>query len=235
MKQISAISVFFPAFNEGANLESTVQKAIAVLTKVADKYEIVIVNDGSTDDTGEVAAKLAHKHKTIRVITHAANRGYGAAFKSGLYAGRYPWIAFTDADGQFDFAEITKFINEQKRSGADMVIGYYLDRKVSISRKLNSFLWQLVIFMLFGLKVRDIDCGFKLISKRVADKVSDLESERGAFITSEFLIKSRKAGFKITEVGVNHYPRIHGKATGANWKVIVKSFIDLARLWRKLH
>ena len=101
-------------------------------------------------------------------------------------------------------------------------------------RKLNSFLWQVIVFLLFGLKVKDIDCGFKLVSKKVIDSIPRLESERGAFISSEFLIKAQKSGFKIVEIGVNHYPRKQGEATGAKLNVIIRSFLDLFTLWTKL-
>lgn len=232
--QIEALSVFFPAYNEEGNIKNTVVKAKKVLQKLASKWEIIIVNDGSKDKTGEIAGKLAKEDARIRVINHDPNLGYGAALKSGFYGAKYPWIVFTDSDGQFDFTEITRFIDTQKKTNADLVIGYYLKRKVPFYRKLNTFLWELVVLLLFGLKVRDIDCGFKLVSKRVIDGTPKLESERGAFISSEFLIKARAGGFKIVEVGVHHYPA-QRKGTGANLNVIIKSFIDLLRLWKKLH
>lgn len=234
MTKIEEISVFFPAYNEEAHIEPTVLRAKDVLEKIVDKWEIIVVNDGSSDKTGEIAKNLADADRRIRVITHSPNRGYGASLKSGFYNSKYPWIAFTDSDGQFDFSEITKFIEKQRETNADLVVGYYLKRHVPIYRKLNTFLWQAVIRILFGLKIRDIDCGFKLISKKVIDKIPHLESERGAFISSEFLIKARKSGFRITEVGVHHYPATR-KSTGANLNVIIKSFIDLFRLWKKLY
>ena len=231
---ISELSVFFPAYNEEKNIRNTVLKAKKVLNKIASNWEIIIVNDGSKDRTGEIAGKLSRQEGRVRVINHSPNRGYGAALKSGFYGSKYPWIAFTDSDGQFDFLEIAKFISTQKKTNADLVIGYYLKRSVPFYRKINTFLWELVVFLLFGLKVRDIDCGFKLVSKRVIEKIPKLESERGAFISSEFLIKARAGGFKIVEVGVHHYPA-QRKGTGADLNVIIKSFIDLLRLWQKLH
>ena len=233
-KVIDQLSVFFPSYNEEANIEKTLMMAREVLLDTASEWEIIVVNDGSRDRTGEIAERLSKSDKRIRVVTHSPNRGYGAAFKSGFYSARFPWIAFTDADGQFDFSEITKLIAKQKETKADLVIGYYLKRQVSLLRKLNSFLWQLVVFLLFGLKVKDIDCGFKLVSKKVIDKIPKLESERGPFISSEFLIKAKKSGFKIVEVGVHHYPRKAGTATGAQLRVIIHGFIDLFRLWKKL-
>lgn len=232
-KLIDALSVFFPAYNEEKNIKSTVLKAKKILENIAGDWEIIIVNDGSKDKTGEIAENLAKEDKRINLINHSPNRGYGASLKSGFYNAKYPWIVFTDSDGQFDFSEISKFIEKQKETSADLVIGYYLKRQVPLYRKLNTFLWQTVVFLLFRLRVRDIDCGFKLVSKKVLETIPHLESERGAFISSEFLIKVKKSGFKIVEIGVHHYPATR-KGTGANLDVIIKSFVDLFKLWKKL-
>ena len=196
--------------------------------------EIIVVDDGSKDKTGEIANSLAKKDKRIKVINHEVNRGYGAAFKSGLYKSTYSWIAFTDADGQFNFSEIANFIEKQKKTGADIIIGYYKKRQVSKAKILTSKMWEYLVWIMFGLKVHDIDCGFKLFSKRVIDTLPNLESERGAFISSEFLIKAKMKGFKIVEISVTHYPRLEGKGTGRDIKVIINSFKDLFRLWKKL-
>ena len=232
--QIDQLSVFLPAYNEEANLKQTAKNVVDNLNKNVATWEIIIVDDGSKDKTGKIADELAEKNKKISVIHHNPNKGYGSAFKTGLYAAKYPWISFIDSDGQFDFSEISRFIGTQQKTKADMVIGYYLGRKVSFFRKLNSKIWQTIVWILFGLKVKDIDCGFKLISKKVVDSIEPLQSERGAFISSEFLIKSKKAGFKIIEIGVQHYPRKMGEATGAKLNVIIQSFIDLFTLWKKL-
>jgi len=230
---IDQLSVFFPAYNEEKNIKNTVEKAIKVLNKVAQVWEIIIVNDGSKDKTGVIADELAKADNRIRVIHHSPNRGYGAALKSGFYNSKYPWIVFTESDGQFNFSQLPNFINKQKETGADLVVGYYIKRAVPFYRKLNTFLWQVVVRVLFNLKVRDIDCGFKLISKSVIDSIPKLESERGAFISSEFLIKAQKSGFKIVEIGAKHY-RATRPGTGSKLNVIIKSFIDLFKLWKKL-
>lgn len=234
MAQIDKISVFLPAYNEEANLESTVKNVLKGLKENFKDWELIIVNDGSKDKTGQIADTFAKKEKRIRVIHHNPNRGYGTALISGLYACKYPWISFIDSDGQFDFTEIPVLLKKQQKTNADMVIGYYLKRQVSLMRKINTKAWQIIVWLMFGLNVKDIDCGFKLISKKVVDKIPKLESSRGAFISSEFLIKAQKYGFKIVEVGVHHYPRKNGEGTGANLDVIIQSFIDLFTLWRKL-
>lgn len=234
--QIEELSVFFPCYNEEKNIKNTVSKAISVLKNTAKKWEIILINDGSKDNTAKVLEEIKSNHpKEISIITHNPNRGYGAALKSGLYNSKYQWIAFSDSDGQFDFGEITKFIDKQKETNSDIVIGFYLSRQVSKATIITSKIWEIIVFILFGLKVTDIDCGFKLINKKVVETIPKLEAERGAFISSEFLIKAKKAGFKISELGVHHYPRIEGKATGRNIKVIIKSFNDLFRLWYKIN
>ena len=228
------VSVVIPAYNEQDNVAKCLTSVSSVIKKLKLDAEVIVVDDGSTDQTGEIARKFIKKIPNLKIVTNHPNRGYGAAFKSGFYNASLPWIAFIDADGQFDFSEISHFLETQKNTDADLVIGYYLGRKVSALRKLNSFLWQVVVFILFGLRVKDIDCGFKLVSKKVIDTIPRLESERGAFISSEFLIKVRKSGFKIVQIGVNHYPRKQGEATGAKLNVIIRSFLDLFSLWTKL-
>jgi len=236
MPKLSSLSVFFPCYNEEKNLENTFNKALPIIQDIADKWEIIIIDDGSKDKTNLVAQKLVAKYpKNVVLVTHNPNRGYGAAFKSGMYTAKYDWIAFTDSDGQFDFSEIRNFIDTQRKTKSDIVIGYYLSRQVSPMVVFTSKLWELIVFVLFGLKVTDIDCGFKFVSKKVIDTIPRLEAERGAFISSEFLIKSKKAGFKITEIGINHYPRTQGQATGRHLKVIIKSFSDLLKLWFKIN
>jgi glycosyltransferase involved in cell wall biosynthesis len=233
MAKIDSLSVFLPAFNEEKDIAKTVLSVKGTLLKIADEWELIVVNDGSKDKTGEIVEDLIKKDSRIKIINHDVNRGYGASLKSGFYSARYPWIAFIDSDGQFDFSEITGFIEKQKETGADLVVGYYKKRRVSYLKILTSKIWELLVFILFGLKVRDIDCGFKLVSKKVIEKVPKLESERGAFISSEFLIKAKKAGFKIVEIPVTHFPA--GRVgTGRKLNVIIQSFVDLFKLWRKL-
>ncbi|HWA52062.1 MAG TPA: glycosyltransferase family 2 protein [Patescibacteria group bacterium] len=231
---IDELSVFFPCYNEEANIKETVSKAKKVLEKTAKKWEIIIVNDGSKDNTSEIAHKLAKEDKRIKVIDQE-NRGYGGALQTGLYNAKYNWISFTDSDGQFDFGEINNFINEQKITKADLVIGYYKKRQVSDFVIMTSKIWEVAVFILFGLHVTDIDCGFKLINKKVIEKIPHLTAERGAFISSELLIKAKKEKFKIVEIPVTHYPRKGGAATGRKINVIIKSFVDLFKLWTKLN
>ncbi len=229
MDKLKELSLFLPVYNEEANLEKTVESAIPVLKKVAQKYEIVIVNDGSKDRSGEIAEKLAKKYSFIKIITHSPNLGYGAALKSGFYNSRYKWITVIDADGQFDFSEVARLI--EKSAEAEVVIGYRINRQDPFKRKLFGWGWTLLARLLLGIKVRDVDCAFKLIRKQVIETIPHLESTRGGMISPELLAKAQKAGFKIAEVGVHHYPRGGGKQTGSELKVIFKSFFELGKLW----
>jgi len=225
------ISAFFPAYNEEKNIARTVEKAVAVLEGVADDYEVTVVNDGSHDRTLAVARELERRFPKVKVINHEVNQGYGGALKSGFYSARYDWIVFTDSDGQFDFSELTRLL--EKADQADLVIGYRLKRVEGGIRLLNAKLWGFLIAALFGLYVRDIDCAFKLIRQDVLKGIPKLESE-GALISAELLIRAKKAGFRIAQVGVHHYPRVEGSPTGANIGVIVKAFKELFWLWRNL-
>ena len=233
MAKAYPLSVFLPAYNEEKDIARTVLSVRDTLLKIAGEWELIVVNDGSKDKTREIVEDLIDKDPRIKLINHDFNRGYGASLRSGFYSARYPWIAFIDSDGQFNFSEITGFIEKQNETGADLVIGYYKKRKVSFFKKITSKIWEFLVFILFGLKAKDIDCGFKLISKKVIETIPRLESERGAFISSELLIKAKKAGFRIVEIPVAHYPATR-VGTGRKLNVIIQSFVDLVKLWKKL-
>jgi glycosyltransferase involved in cell wall biosynthesis len=231
MNKLSELSVFFPAYNEENNIESTVLKAVAECQKIADKYEIIVVNDGSTDNTGVVVTQLVENNPNIKLITHNPNRGYGGALKSGMYAAKYKYIAFNDSDGQFDFSQIERFI--PFIGEYSLVIGYRTNRIEGFKRLANAKAWSFLINLLLHLHVKDIDCAFKLFEKRVLETIPPLQSE-GALISTEFLVKAKRAGFKIKEVPVDHLPRKSGTPTGANLRVIIKAFYELLKLWRKI-
>jgi glycosyltransferase involved in cell wall biosynthesis len=232
MRKIKELSVFLPAYNEEENIAETISKTIKVLEECTETYELIIVDDGSKDKTGDVVNNLALLNNKIKLVSHEVNGGYGKALRTGFKSCKYEWIAFIDSDGQFNFEEFPNFINAQRETDADLVIGYYKERKVSLKRKISSKLWEFIVWILFGLKVRDIDCGFKLIRKEVIDSMN-LDSERGAFISTELLVKAKSRGYKIEEIPVTHYERKCGKATGADLKVILNSFKDLYKLKKK--
>jgi len=225
------ISVFFPTYNEEKNIEKVVKNTKKVLIKIADKWEIVIVEDGSRDKTPEISDKIARTDRRIKVIHHKPNKGYGGALKSGFGAAKYEWIAFTDSDGQFDFGDIVKFIKKQKETDADLVLGIRSKRADSPVRIFATFIWsKLLPRILFGLKVADYSCGFKMIKKKVYQEVQPLVGEEKV-TQIEMLTKAQRMGFKFAEVEVGHYPRVHGHQTGADMKVILRSIRDLLKLW----
>lgn len=231
MNKLSELSVFFPAYNEEKNIEKTVDEAIDTCQKVASEFEIIVVDDGSSDSTPLILEKLQKKYPFVRTITHNPNRGYGGALKSGMYAAKYEYVAFTDSDGQFNFSQIDRFI--PYITDYQLVIGYRINRAEGIVRWCNAKLWGTLVTLLFGLQCRDVDCAFKLFKKEVIDTIPGLESE-GALISTEFLVKSKNAGFKCKEVPVDHFERKAGKPTGANITVIARAFTELFKLWGKL-
>lgn len=228
---VQKLSVFFPAFNEEKNIVSTIEKAENILkTLNLEDYEILVIDDGSKDKTGEVAEHYVKTHDKVRVI-HQENGGYGAALQSGFYESKYDWVTYTDADGQFDFSEVTKFLD--KTGEVDLIVGYRIKRSDPFIRLVIAKGWAALLFIFFGLKLRDVDCGFKMLSRKLLDEIPHLQSTRGGMINAELAIKAEKYGFKIIQVGVNHYPRLYGQPTGAGIKVIVNSFIDLIKFWIK--
>jgi len=231
MKKVPQLSVFFPAYNEEENIKDTLVKAIRVLKEIADKWEAIVVNDGSTDRTGEIVKQLAKENENIRLITHKVNKGYGGAIKTGIFSSRYSLIAYMDSDGQFDFEEIKKFLAQIKK--ADLVAGYRKKRIDSLYRRVLARILWLADWGLFGLTVKDVDCGFKLFKKEVVDKIGKLVTE-SAITETEFVVRAKKAGFKIAQVGVNHNPRVEGEQTGGKLKIILKAAIEGLKLWQLL-
>ncbi|OGL42490.1 MAG: cell wall biosynthesis glycosyltransferase [Candidatus Schekmanbacteria bacterium GWA2_38_11] len=224
------ISVFFPCYNEEKNLESLTNSILNFLPAISDQYEVIIVNDGSKDRTREIAETLSKKNHHVKVFNHETNLGYGAALKTGFKNAKFDYIFFTDGDNQFDIKEIERFIPFSQEF--DVVAGYRINRRDNFIRRLNATSFKMFVRMLFGLQIRDLNCAFKLFKKKVIDAI-DIEST-GAFINAEILIKAKKKGFTMTEVGVTHYPRQWGTQTGANPKVIFRAFCDLFKLHQKL-
>ena len=227
------LSVFFPAFNEEQSIEITVRRALGILRGLGkvEEFEIIVVNDGSTDRTGEIVDRLVTKISEVRAVHHQANRGYGGALKTGFKEAQFEWVAFTDSDGQFDFSEVTKFLD--KTDEADLVLGYRLGRADPTLRRLYTWGWSLLVRIIFGLLVRDYSCGFKLIKREVFEAVQPLVGEEKV-TQIELLVKARRRGFKFAEIGVHHYPRLTGAQTGANFHVVLRSLHNLLALWRSL-
>jgi glycosyltransferase involved in cell wall biosynthesis len=222
-----------PAYNEEKNISKTLEEVSKYFknSKIKD-YEIIVVNDGSKDSTAEVVREFSKKDAHIKLINQTENKGYGEAVKTGFYESKKDLIFFMDSDGQFNVSDLDKFL--EKIDQADVVVGYRVNRQDSLIRIVNGWGWTQISNLLFGLGVKDVDCGFKLFRREVIDRIPHLESTRGAMINPETLARAKKAGFKILQVGVTHRPRYAGKSTGANLEVIISSFIDLLKLWWRI-
>ena len=233
--RVARLSYFFPAHNEEANLEGLVAEALVALPAIADTFEIIAVDDGSKDRTAEIADRLAAAHPgVVRVVRHPVNRGYGGALRSGFEAARYELLAFTDGDRQFRVADIGRLT--ERLAGADhpeVVVGYRIRRADALIRVLYARSYKLANRVFFGLRVRDVDCACKLFRREALEGVR-VESS-GAFFSAELLVKIGQKGRSIAQVGIPHYPRTAGSATGARPSVIwraVKDFWGLRlRLW----
>lgn len=232
MKTIEELSIFFPFWNEEENIESVVKAAVPVAQNIAKKWEILMIDDGSSDNTLAIAQELTKKDSRLRVVYHKPNRGYGAALKAGFDNASYNTIVFTDGDGQFDFSEVTRFI--EKIELVDMVIGYRKKRNDHPFRHLLMNLLKLWDFVFFGFYFRDIDCGFKMFRKEALKKLMPLKAE-GAMITTEILARARRAKLKIAEVEVSHYPRKAGNQSGGNLRVIVRAIKESLSLWYNMN
>jgi glycosyltransferase involved in cell wall biosynthesis len=234
-ERLATLSYFFPAHNEEANLEGLVTEALATLPGLADAFEIIIVNDGSRDATGRMADDLAAAHPgVVRAVHHPTNLGYGAALRSGFRAARHDHVAFTDGDRQFRVEDVGRLIDRIAAADRpDVVVGFRIKRADPLVRTLYARAYRLANRIFFGLKVRDVDCACKLFRR---DALAGLAvASGGAFFSAELLIKLHAAGRSIAEVGVPHYPRTAGSATGAKPSVVfraVRDFWDLRlRMW----
>jgi glycosyltransferase involved in cell wall biosynthesis len=233
-KKVPELSIFFPFWNEEQNIERVVKQTIPVAEEVAEKWEILMIDDGSTDNTLKIAEQLAKENKHLRVVAHKPNRGYGASLTEGLTHSKYNLVVFTDGDGQFDFSEVSKFL--EKIEDADMVIGFRKKRndRNLFKRLLLMNLLKIWDFILFHFYFRDIDCGFKMFTREAINKLLPLRSE-GAMITTEILAKAKRKKLRMKEVGVMHYPREFGHQTGANFPVIIRAVLESLILWYDLH
>jgi len=225
-----SLSVFFPCYNEQGNVARVVQNALKVLDNLGADYEVIVVNDGSADDTGRIADELAAQNRRVRVVRHPHNRGYGAALQSGFRAATKELVFFSDGDGQFDMAEMPPLLELMR--DYDIVSCYRLNRQDPLMRKINGWCWTQLVCLLFGLRLRDIDCAFKLYKREIFDNMPLCST--GALIDTEVLARAARKGCTIVQRGVHHYPRTAGAQTGASLRVILRAFRELFRLRRQI-
>jgi glycosyltransferase involved in cell wall biosynthesis len=221
-----SVSVFFPCYNEQENVGRTVENALSVLEKLDADFEVIIVDDGSCDRTGRIADEIARRNTRVKVVHHQRNLGYGAALRSGFKAATKELVFYTDGDGQFDMSEMPPLLPLMEQY--DIVSCYRLNRRDSFVRKINAWCWTKLVCLLFGLKIRDIDCAFKLYKRAIFDNIE--LSSTGALIDAEILARAARKGYRIIQEGVHHYPRTAGVQTGAKWRVILRAFKELFEL-----
>src|SRR4030095_4436402 len=215
-----SLSVILPAFNEEANIRAVVEDAYRNIPKFASIFEIIVVNDGSKDRTGEICDRLTEEFSDVRVVHHVRNRGYGAALKSGIERARYDLIFFTDADGQFDLKDVAALL--EHTDPYDIVAGYRARREDPPHRLLFAWGWNILVRIVLGVRIRDIDCAFKVFNRRVFNKVQ-IQSV-GAMVNTEIFAQISRFGMTVKEMPVSHFPRRHGESTGGNVAGIMKAF-----------
>lgn len=224
-------SAFFPALNEESTIASLTHDILAILNSYFDHREVIIVNDGSSDKTGQIADELCRQSNGyVKVIHHNQSKGYGNALKKGFATALYDLIFYTDGDNQFDMNDLHTALS--LIDGNDIVVGYRQSRKDPKHRLWLSRGYNLLVRILFGLKLKDIDCSFKLFKRTALQKIT-IESD-GYFIDTEIMVKARKQGLKIREFAVQHLPRTSG-VSKVKMKHIFVTLHEIAKLWKKLH
>jgi glycosyltransferase involved in cell wall biosynthesis len=222
------LSVFFPAYNDSGTIGSLVICARQTAASLTDDFEVIVVNDGSADRTAQIIDELARTYPEVKAVHHPRNRGYGAALRSGFAAATRELVFYTDGDAQYDPTEIP-ILWRALRSDVDLVNGYKISRSDPRHRILIGRIYHHTVKLLFGLKVRDVDCDFRLMRRSIFDRVS-LETSSGV-ICLEMMKKIQDAGFSVAEVPVHHYHRVYGKSQFFNFRRLFKTAIDVAALW----
>lgn len=225
------LSLVFPVFDEVENLAPLLDSALSIATSLASDFEIILVDDGSQDGSSQVIEYWCKMDARIRTIHHVANHGYGAALRSGLREASGERVFFSDADLQFDLAEIAKLL--EHANDFDIVVGYRSPRNDPWPRGVLAWTWGALVRLLFGLRVRDIDCAFKLFRREVLESIPI--ASLGAFVNTEILVRARAAGWRIHQIPVSHRRRRSGSQTGAHPRVLLRAVLELVTLYRDLH
>jgi glycosyltransferase involved in cell wall biosynthesis len=227
---LPGLSVFLPSHNEEGNVERVVGAYLAELPRVADAFEVIVVNDGSTDGTREIAERLAAADIHVKVVNHEVNRGYGGAVISGIRAAKMAYVMLSDGDGQFDPADIELMTPLFPQN--DVVCGRRRHRADPLMRRINGRAWTTLVRVVLGITISDIDCGFKIFKREFLDGM-ELRAH-GAMISTELMARLAGRKAKVAEVDVKHLPRTAGEQSGANLKVVARAFKELFILYREL-
>jgi glycosyltransferase involved in cell wall biosynthesis len=227
-----SLSVFFPAYNDAPSLPSLLEKAFEVLGRHVEDFEVIVVNDGSRDNTAEVLARLEERYRPkLRLITHPKNRGYGAALRSGFAVASKELVFYTDGDGQYDVGDLPRLL-QQMTPEVGLVNGYKLERHDPWHRILIGNIYNRLARLLFRIRIRDIDCDFRLIRRALLEEIR-LSSTSGT-ICVELVRKLELSRYRVVEVGVHHYPRLHGRSQFFRMRALAKTFYQLVRLYIRL-
>ncbi len=227
----AGLTVFFPAYNDSGTIASLVILAVQTARQLTSDFEVIVVNDGSADATPRVLSELAGLYPQVRIITHPKNRGYGGALRSGFEAARKEVIFYTDGDAQYDPTEMA-LLWQRFGSDVDLVNGYKISRSDPLHRIIIGRVYHHIVTLLFGLHVRDVDCDFRMMRRSIFDRVQ-LEKNSGV-ICLEMMKKIQDAGFRIAEVPVHHYHRAYGRSQFFNVRRVVRTGIDVLKLWHAL-
>ena len=232
VKKLNSLTIFFPCYKDEKSIGKLVRNADAIAKIITDDYEIIVVNDASPDNALQVLQNLQGEITRLRIISHAKNKGYGGAIRSGFDNATKEFVFYTDGDGQYDVMELP-LLTEQMTDSVDVVNGWKIERGDGMARKIIGNVWCTFVKLAFGIKIKDVDCDFRLIRKKVLDTI-ELETNTGAICT-EFVKKTQTAGLIFSEVGVNHYPRMHGSSQFLRSRRILDTFLEEAKLWIRLH
>jgi len=225
-----ALSLVFPVFDEAGNLAALLDQVVGLAPRLAADFEIIVVDDGSRDGSARIAEERRLAEPRLRLIRHPANRGYGAALRSGLREARGELVFFSDADLQFDLEELATLLAHAR--DFDIVAGYREPRRDPWGRRAMAGLWGALVRRLFDVRVRDIDCAFKVFRRHVLAAIPI--ASVGAFVNTEILVRATQAGFRIHQVPVSHRRRRFGRQSGAKPRVILRALAELAALYREL-
>ena len=228
MESLRSLSIFFPAYNDAATIPSMVISAFLTVQQITNDFEIIVVNDGSKDHTAELLNELQRLYPQVRVITHPQNRGYGAALRTGFSSASKEWVFYTDGDAQYDPRELVKLV-EALESNIDVVNGYKIERSDPLHRIIIGRLYHHIVRMIFGFRLRDVDCDYRLMRRSIFDKVQ-LTSTSGT-ICLEMVKKMQDFRYRFSEVPVHHYHRAHGKSQFFNFPRLFRTGLQLMSLW----
>ena len=229
--KLGGLTIFFPCYNDRGTIATMVVEAMYIGKKVSDDLEVIVIDDHSKDGSQLILEELKKIYPSLKVIYHKKNLGYGAALRDGFYNASKDFIFYTDGDGQYDVKELEKLVSKMT-DGVDIVNGYKIKRSDPFHRKLIGRSYHIANKIMLDLKIRDVDCDFRLIRKKVFDKVKLVAN--GGEICVELVKKSQDAGFKFSEVPVHHYHRVSGTSQFFNFQRVTKAIHRILRMWRGL-